>query len=53
MSSRSWILLLAGGGLFAVLAFLISRLNWPAWLLAFPGAILVLFIISLFDDISE
>ncbi len=53
MTSRSWILLLVGGGLFAVLVFLINRLGWPAWALVFPGLILVLFVISLFDDLSE
>jgi hypothetical protein len=53
MTSRSWILLGAGGGLFALLAILIVRLGWPAWLLVFPAVILVLFILSLFEDLSE
>jgi hypothetical protein len=53
MTFRSWVLLLAGGGLFALLTVLHGLVGSSLWFLIIPAIILVVFIMSLFDDMSE
>jgi hypothetical protein len=53
MTFRSWVLLLVGGALFALVMVLHGHFGSSLLFLIIPAIILVVFILSIFDDMSD